>query len=358
MKRFAARGGCCSQASSGCGACVSRRGFLGMAGAVPLVAGSQAAAPAPRPLRVQPVFIFEPKQPKRAASWRWSAEIYTPQAVAEEQQRIRADLDFMGRDPGFPLTFLPLATVSTVAEASAVSGGDFDVALLYASSRQPDVMAALVRPGRWTLVFTRRASGPIYYMYIGVHAHFLRRQGDELAQPGVGVEDVVVDSREDLLWRLRALAGLKQTMGTRIVTIGNAGGWGKGGSKAPARAVAQWKYEIVTVPYSDLDARLRAARPTRAAQAREDCRRYLNDKGVKPETAPAFIENSFLLLSVFRDLMREAGANALTINGCMSTVMPVSETTACVPLSILNDEGKLAFCESDFVSIPAGVLLR
>jgi hypothetical protein len=42
----------------------------------------------------------------------------------------------------------------------------------------------------------------------------------------------------------------------------------------------------------------------------------------------------------------------------MSTVIPMAETTACMPLSWLNDEGLLAFCESDFVIIPAGILLH
>jgi len=37
--------------------------------------------------------------------------------------------------------------------------------------------------------------------------------------------------------------------------------------------------------------------------------------------------------------------------------MPIAETTACLALSLLNDAGYLAFCESDFVVIPAGVLL-
>ena len=44
----------------------------------------------------------------------------------------------------------------------------------------------------------------------------------------------------------------------------------------------------------------------------------------------------------------------MTINGCMSTIMPISETTACLPLSTLNDDGYMAFCESDFVVIPGG----
>jgi L-fucose isomerase-like protein len=36
----------------------------------------------------------------------------------------------------------------------------------------------------------------------------------------------------------------------------------------------------------------------------------------------------------------------------------MSTTTACLPLSLLNDAGFLAFCESDFVVIPSGILLH
>jgi hypothetical protein len=41
----------------------------------------------------------------------------------------------------------------------------------------------------------------------------------------------------------------------------------------------------------------------------------------------------------------------------MGTIMPIAETSACLTLSLLNDAGYLAFCESDFVVIPSGVLL-
>ena len=41
----------------------------------------------------------------------------------------------------------------------------------------------------------------------------------------------------------------------------------------------------------------------------------------------------------------------------MGTIIPMSETTACLSLSTLNDDGYLAFCESDFVVIPSGILL-
>ncbi len=47
----------------------------------------------------------------------------------------------------------------------------------------------------------------------------------------------------------------------------------------------------------------------------------------------------------------------MTIRGCMRTIMPIAQTTACLALSHLNDTGYLAFCESDFVVIPSGMLL-
>ena len=37
--------------------------------------------------------------------------------------------------------------------------------------------------------------------------------------------------------------------------------------------------------------------------------------------------------------------------------MPIAQTSACLTLSVLNDAGYMAFCESDFVVIPAGILL-
>ena len=59
-----------------------------------------------------------------------------------------------------------------------------------------------------------------------------------------------------------------------------------------------------------------------------------------------------MLYGLFKDLMRENGAEAFTIKDCMRTIMPMSRTTACLTLGLLNDEGLLAFCESDFVIIP------
>ncbi|MBN1505445.1 MAG: hypothetical protein JW955_01295, partial [Sedimentisphaerales bacterium] len=76
------------------------------------------------------------------------------------------------------------------------------------------------------------------------------------------------------------------------------------------------------------------------------------------ETDKPFVVNAFLLYSLFKDLMREHDAPAFTIRSCMGTILPMAQTTACLTLGLLNDDGVMAFCESDFVIIPAGVLLH
>jgi len=85
---------------------------------------------------------------------------------------------------------------------------------------------------------------------------------------------------------------------------------------------------------------------------------YLKDAVVRLETTKEFFVNSFILTSVFKEVMAEFKTDAITINSCMGTIMPMSKTTACMPLSLLNDAGYLAFCESDFVVIPSGILLH
>jgi L-fucose isomerase-like protein len=70
-----------------------------------------------------------------------------------------------------------------------------------------------------------------------------------------------------------------------------------------------------------------------------------------------FFANNFLLDDVFRMLMQKVGTNLITVNSCMGTIMGQAKTSACMTLCLLNDDGYKAFCESDFVVIPSGVLL-
>ncbi len=94
------------------------------------------------------------------------------------------------------------------------------------------------------------------------------------------------------------------------------------------------------------------------ARAERWAAKYLAMPGTDLKTDRPFVVNAFMLYDIFKDLMEENQAPAFTIKDCMSAIMPMSKTTACLSLGILNDEGLLAFCESDFVIIPAGILMR
>ena len=313
-----------------------------------------------RRLAVQPVFNCEIYERKPATSWRVTGAIQNEQELRQEEQSIRRDLDQMASSADFPLKICPLVTVRNPEQAAAVTKKDYDVLVMYAARRNPKVLEALALPERWNLMFVRHRSGPLYYMYIGAHAHFLRKRRDEFSQPGMDVHDIVVDEHAELLWRLRAFYGLKNILGKRIVAVGGPGGWGADGKEAPEAARQTWKLDIVTVSYSELGERLKKAQQneTLLSHCHNEADKYLKQKNVVLETSKDYLYKAFILCEVFRDLLDEAQTDAITINYCMSTIMPIAETTACLPLSLLNDQGYMAFCESDFVVIPSGILLR
>jgi hypothetical protein len=297
-----------------------------------------------------------------ATSWRVWGAVVNEQEVNEEKQRINRELAQVRSSAGFPLQILPLATAQDADQASMVAKGNHDAVLMYYISGPYRIMAALTEPGKWSLMFGRHRTGPTCWGYGSVHLRFLRDFVDDFHEPGMGLEDVVVDSQPELLWRLRALYGLKNTLGKRIVAVGGPSGVGPVGKYAPDRSRELWKLDIVTTPYSELGERIKQARQNDAlvTRCRNEAEQYLSQEGIilDVSTNKDFVSKSFVLTQVFKDLMDEAKTDAITINDCMTTIMPISETSACLPLSLLNDEGYSAFCESDFVVIPSGILLR
>ena len=213
--------------------------------------------------------------------------------------------------------------------------------------------------GKDVIFFVRHKSGPLYYWYEGAMARLLHQHTDTLASKTIKYEDVVVDSLDEVRWRLQSLCGLYNTRGSRIVAIGGPSGWAQPAGVVPDLARQHFQLDIQTVSYEELGKLIQAARDDKAAvdQARERADAYLKLPGTTLETQRPFIDNAFLLEQVFRQLMAQANCRALTINECMGTIMPLAQTTACLTLSLLNDAGYLAFCESDFVVIPAGILL-
>ncbi len=342
---------------------LTRRQMLASMSAAPFLQVAQTATALKpgerRPLRVQPVLVYSLFKRRAQTSWRPWGGLFTEKEVAEERSRIERELAAVEKSAGYPVEFLPLREVTTVDQGRQVAAGDYDTVILYPASGSVKLLESVSRADRSTIVFVRHRSGPVYEWYEIVHPRYLRKTVDEWGQPAVDVADVVVDEPDDLAWRIRALGGIKNTFGRRILCLGGPSGWGAGGSKAPQFARDIFKLDLVEASYAELGRRIQEARSQDAVvqAAKQDARAYLAGKGVKLETGLEYVENAFVLTGVIRGMMTEAGATAFTINNCMSTVMPIGETTACLPLSLLNDQGYLAFCESDFVVIPSGVLL-
>jgi hypothetical protein len=325
-----------------------------------LRAGAEPARQQPilTPLKVQPVLVYDTPKRVEARSWRSWGGIHTEAEAVAERERIGRELKAMAAP--FPLEILPLVNVRNVEEGKKVAAGGHDVLIVYAAGGGVQVVESLAPADRWTIMFVRHRSGPVYLWYEIAHPRFLRKTVDEYGHPGMDYDDVVVDSHAEVLWRLRGLYAAKNSTGKRIVAVGGASGWGAGGKKAADLSREIWKLDIRPVPYPELAARIQRARANQALvkKAAADAQRYLGQKGVSLETKKEFVTNAFVLTEVFRDLLDEHHTDAMTINQCMGTIMPMSETTACLPLSLLNDQGYMAFCESDFVVIPSGIVLR
>ncbi|MBM3883292.1 MAG: sugar isomerase [Verrucomicrobia bacterium] len=301
---------------------------------------------------------------REQTSWKSWGGIQTESAVAEEIERITRELEALVKRADFPLEVLPVARAGSAEAAQGLAQRDYDVTLVYPSTGSGTVLRACLAARPNALIFVRHQSGPVYYWYEALSVQYLATAKAPPAVAGAAppsaahVEDVVVDDYEEVLWRLRALFAVQNLRGTRIVALG--GPWGKYAPDAPQKARERFQLEIIDISYDDFEPRLRRARGDAGlvAAAESWARRYLALPGTTLETDRKFVVNAFVLYRLFKDLLEEHRAQAFTIKSCMGTIMPMAETTACLTLGLLNDEGLIAFCESDFVIIPAGLLLR
>ena len=354
---------------------ISRRGFLqGVGGAAALGvaltgltwSGVSAAEQEDqgqlkrRPLVVKPILLYSTPQPRPQWSWRSWGGIQTEQDAKQEVARIQRELRELDNKADFPVKFLPVAAIKGVGDLPGITDlKDADVYIVYAAGGGQDTFAKLAESGKDMIFFCRHKSGPVYLWYEIISPRYIRQHTDTLALKGIDDRDVVIDSQDEILWRLRALCGLHNTMGTRIIAVGGPGGWAQPRDVVPNLVRDKWKFDIKTVSYDELGKLIKEARADEAAvkRARQRAGEYLKAPGNTLETKREYVDNCFLLEQVFRGIMKQADCQAITINGCMGTIMPLAETSACLTLSLLNDGQYLAFCESDFVVIPSGVLL-
>ena len=351
---------------------VSRRRFMAMGGVLMgglSMSGLQSSLlaadsdnsllmPKPRkPLIVKPVFVYDLPQRREQTSWRAWGGIQTVEDANEETARIKNELAAIKQRADYPIEFLDVAAVTHINQMKEHPDmAECDTILLYGAGWAVDGVQNF---GKDVIIFQRWQSGPVYLQYEVVSPRLLRAHTDVSALPGIKDADVVTDKTEELDWRFRALCGLKNTVGAKIITIGGTGAWAQPPGVVPELVKKIWKFEYHDVNYGELGKLLEEAFADEKTMVRAKKRgeEYLKIPGTKLETSMDFFINNFVLDDIFRLLMKKVDTNMITVNSCMGTIMGKAKTSACMTLCTLNDDGYQAFCESDFVVIPSGVLL-
>ena len=363
---------CCGSTHSGSEVGLSRRQFLQgvgvTAGALAVAgvaswasAGEVAAVEQPFPrgaaLRVKPILVYDVPTRREQDSWRSYGAIQTPAAARDEAARIEKELEQLKEKAEFPIQVQSVEVLDSQAKLKQVAVNDTDLAIVYAagSCTQWPLKVPMV-------MFVRHQSGPFYLGFEIAHWRFLRQNGDQLALKDFDAEDVVVDSQDELLWRLRAIYGLKNAKGTRMLTIGGLEAYSQlAQANGPRVAKEVWGYDFVNITNEEFARRLSAARSDdkvrRVIEAQAAA--LASRPNVKLETESQFVFNSYLALHVCRQLLQETGASNFGFSQCMGHAqIAMLGTPPCLVLSLANDEGHTAYCHTDLSHTMPGVLLR
>jgi hypothetical protein len=368
-------GGCCSGPQPLPAGDLSRRHFLQGVGAAGAALGGLAMAgantwaetaapvPAEKPFprgaafRIKPILVYDVPARADRPSWRGYGAIHTPQAATDEAARIEKELAELKGKAEFPIDVQPIQVLDSQSKLAGVRVDATDLCILYAAGSCTE----------WPLktpmvMFVRHRSGAFYLGFEIAHWRFLRQSGDGFTMKGFDTDDVVVDSYDELLWRLRAVYGLKNAKRTKMLTIGGLCAYSREAQEnGPRVAKEVWGYEFVNVTDEEFAKRLADARanPQVVKQIESQTAALLNMPNVRLETDRKFVFNAHMALHVCRQLLRETGASNFGFSQCMGhKQITMLDTPPCLVLSLANDEGYTAYCHTDLSHTMPGVLLR
>ncbi len=355
---------------------VSRRFFLGSvsAGAMGLGAATMMTSaegkpvkeagglPVGKALRVQPVLVYAVSTPQERTSWRPYGAIQSDAAAESEVKRIEAELAAFVKEIEYPLEVLPVLPASSEQQIKGAAATDADVLLVYAASGPTEWFQALAASQKPNIMFLRHQSGPYYLWHEIAHWRLLRFNEDAMVEPNMDVGDIVVDKYGEVAWRLRALYGLKNARGTKMLAIGSLAAYSKPGQElGPKHAQEVWGYTIEIVPADEFKQRLERTKADAAVMQKvaQDVADFLARPKLKLNTERRFVENSFVALHVCRELLQEKNAFNFGFDHCMGgDVIGMLDTPPCLVLALANDEGYTAYCHTDLTHTVPGVLLR
>lgn len=354
---------------------ITRRGFLGgSAAAGGLVLASNAGArevpaacaadwPKGKPIIIQPVLSYDTPQRLDRTSWRGYGGIHTDDAASAEARRIESELEALARAAGFPVETRPVILAKDEAAIARVAAEvDADVLMPYAAGGAAEWFWKLANCGKPNVMFLRHKSGPYYLYHEIAHWRVLRHHKDAMAEPHMDVWDIVVDDYDEALWRLRALYGLKNAKGTKVLAIGSLAAYSSPAQEnGPRVAKDLWGYDIEVIPRAEFAQRLEQAKSDAGfmKNVEKETNRLLSHPKVTLQTERRFVVNSVAAWHVCRSLLEDKHAFNFGFDFCMDHgVIAMLDTPPCLVLALANDAGYTAYCHTDLSHTMPGVLLR
>jgi len=354
---------------------ITRRGFLGgsaAAGGFLLAASSVAGQPVtPRPpewpagtpLIVQPVLSYDTPQRQDRTSWRGYGGIHSDEDAAAESQRIAGELAALAEVADFPIEVRPVVMVKDETALNKVlSESDAGVLMPYAAGGAVEWFWKLANCGKPNLMFLRHKSGPYYLYHEIAHWRVLRHHEDAMVEPHLDVNDVVVDDYDEVLWRLRALYGLKNARGTKVLAIGSLAAYSTPAQEhGPRVAQDLWGYSIEIIPREEFAGLLERSKADSGfmGDVENETNTFLANPRITLQTDRKFVVNSFAAWHVCRNLLQERKAFNFGFDYCMGhDIIAMLDTPPCLVLALANDAGYTAYCHTDLSHTMPGVLLR
>jgi hypothetical protein len=219
-----------------------------------------------QPLTVKPVLVYSTPEYRHQSSWRAWGGIQTEQDATDEISRITGELKDLKKSADFPVEFLPVSGIKEPDDVAGISDIDSaDTLLIYAAGGWMDNFDALHKQNKDMIFFCRHKSGPVYLWYEIIGPRYLRQHTDKLAVTGVDEDDVVIDSQVEILWRLRSLCGLKNTLNAGIIAVGGVGAWAQPKGVVPALVEEKFRFNIQTLSYEELGGLITEARRDNSA---------------------------------------------------------------------------------------------
>ncbi|MEW6235699.1 MAG: hypothetical protein AB1656_09960 [Candidatus Omnitrophota bacterium] len=356
---------------------ISRRSFLGGAAALAALRMETAAEavessdrktaaasdwPRGKSLRVLPVLVYHLEAPKEMASWRSYGDIHTQSDVEAEAKHIAGELKDFAEKAEFPIEVLPVRLISGDAQAKEAAASGADAILIYAASGGSSLYAALAESKAAKVMYIRHKTKPYYLYYEIAHWRFLRRNEDAMAEPNMDAEDIVIDDYGEVLWRMRAIYGLKNAKGTKMLAIGSLAAYSEPAQNiGPQHAKEVWDYEIEIVPREEFAKRIADVRSNEGLmkEIESQTKAFLGRPNLTLQTKREYVFNSILAWHICRELLQEKQAFNFGFDYCMGReVIEMLGTPPCLVLAMANDAGYTAYCHTDLSHTCPGVLLR